>query len=58
MIIRQLCFLLSLLLSRSPELERPTISLQEDDKLKEMIYSIYNYVSAQKEREGEAGGAR
>ena len=58
MIFRQLCFLLNLLLSRSPELERPTISLQEDDKLKEMIYSIYNYVSAQKEREVEAGGAR
>ena len=58
MIIRQLCFLLNFFLSRSPELERPTISLQEDDKLKEMIYSIYNYVSAQKEREVEAGGAR
>ena len=58
MIIRQLCFLLDVLLSRSPGHERPPISLQEDDKLKEMIYSIYNYVSSQKEREGEANGAR
>ena len=29
-----------------------TGNLQEDEKLKEMIYSIYNYVSAQKERDG------
>ena len=29
-----------------------TDNLQEDEKLKEMIYSIYNYVSAQKERDG------
>ena len=32
-------------------MERPLGNLQEDEKLKEMIYSIYNYVSAQKDRE-------
>ena len=33
-------------------MERPLGNLQEDEKLKEMIYSIHNYVSAQKERDG------
>ena len=35
----------------SSESERPLSNLGEDEKLKEMIYSIYNYVSAQKDRE-------
>ena len=36
--------------------QRPALgNLQEDEKLKEMIYSIYNYVSAQKERDGGEG---